>query len=78
MNSGAPPSHRGRIANQVDSRESLRSMYEPKADPFFDQLKADVLEGAASLDRGEGIPADALYAKAYALIDKIEKERDED
>ncbi len=55
--------------------ESYLSMYEPKADPFFDQLKADVLEGAASLDRGEGIPAEAVYAKAYALIDKIEKER---
>ena len=65
-------------SKQVRSRESPRSMYEPKADPFFEQLKADLLEGAASLDRGEGIPAEAVYAKAYALIDKIEKERDEE
>jgi hypothetical protein len=38
----------------------------------FEQLKADVLKGAASLDRGEGIPASEVYAKVRALIDKIE------
>ncbi len=53
-------------------------MYEPKSDPFFEKLKADVLEGAASLDRGEGIPAAEVYAKARALIDKIEKESAEE
>jgi hypothetical protein len=53
-------------------------MYEPKSDPFFEQLKADVLEGAASLDRGEGIRAAEVYTKARALIDKIEKDRDEE
>jgi hypothetical protein len=53
-------------------------MCDPKANPFFDQLEADVHEGAASLDRGEAIPAYDVYARAYALIDKIEKERDEE
>lgn len=47
-----------------------------KGDPFFEQLKADILEGAAAADRGELIPLDQAIAHARAAIDKVAARRE--
>ena len=50
-------------------------MYDPKGDPFFEQLKADVLEGFASAERGPCITADESIAEARATIARVAAER---
>jgi predicted transcriptional regulator len=42
-------------------------------DPFFEQLEADLREGVEAAERGELIPADAVWAQLYARVDDIEK-----
>ena len=44
-------------------------MLDPKHDRFLEQLKADLAEAAASLDRGEGIPWREVHADLVARID---------
>jgi len=50
-------------------------MYDPKGDPFFEQLKADVLEGFASAERGPCVPFEEAIANARAIIERVAAER---
>jgi len=50
-------------------------MYDPKGDPFFEQLKADVLEGFASAENGVCVTAEESIAEARAIIERIRAER---
>jgi len=50
-------------------------MHDPKRDPFFEGLKADLLDGLGSLDRGERVPLDEAIAHAHAAIDEVAKRR---
>ncbi len=45
-----------------------------KGDPFFEQLKADVLEGAAAADRGELFTIDEARARALGTIARIQRD----
>jgi hypothetical protein len=44
-----------------------------KGDPFFEQLRADVLEGIAALDRGEGISIEQVQAHLEQTIIDIQR-----
>ncbi len=52
-----------------------RRVYEPKSDPFSEQLKADVLEGLEDAKRGELIPADEVWTHLDATISEIERDQ---
>ncbi len=45
-------------------------MYEPKGDPFFEQLKADIQEGIDSADRGELIAEEDVWRELHERIDE--------
>jgi hypothetical protein len=45
-----------------------------KGDPFFEQLKADVLEGAAAADRGELFTIDEARARTLETIARIQRD----
>ncbi len=50
-------------------------MYNPQGDPFFEQLKKDVLEGFASAETSPCVSAEASIAQARATIARIAAER---
>jgi hypothetical protein len=48
-------------------------MQQPKGDPFFEQLKADVQEGIDEANRGEGIDAEIVWAHLREVIAELER-----
>jgi hypothetical protein len=46
-------------------------MLQPKNDPFFEQLKADIQEGVDACDRGETYSAEEVFRGLYATLDEI-------
>jgi len=48
-------------------------MLQPKNDPFFEQLKADVQEAIDECDRGETISEEEMWRNLYAAITEIER-----
>lgn len=50
-------------------------MMQPKGDPFFEQLKADIREALEEADQGLGVDADVVWAEMDALIDEIERRK---
>ncbi len=48
-------------------------MEQHAADPFFEQLKADVQEGIDAADRGELVDAEVVWQEMRERIDEIEK-----
>jgi hypothetical protein len=51
-------------------------MLDPKHNPFFEQLKADIHAGIEQADRGETIPLEDSLARARAAVLKIADEQD--
>ena len=51
-------------------------MLDPKHNPFFEQLKADIQAGVEQADRGEMIPLEDSLARAHAAVLKIADEQD--
>lgn len=49
-------------------------MLDPKHNPFFEQLKADINAGVEQADRGETIPLEDSLARARAAVLKIANE----
>ena len=76
-----------RIAEKVESglyttasevvREGLRLLFqqELRREERLARLRADIAVGLEELDRGEGIPADQLYAELTGLLDAMAEER---
>jgi hypothetical protein len=58
------------------SRERTLPMLDPKHDPFIEQVKADLAEGQAELDRGERIPWHEVLANLEADAQQRMAERD--
>ncbi|MEI9990874.1 MAG: type II toxin-antitoxin system ParD family antitoxin [Rhizomicrobium sp.] len=65
-------------------REAVREWKGPKKHPFppnypyvdnIDDLRRMVQEGIASLDRGEGIPAEKVYAEMRARIREVARSK---
>jgi hypothetical protein len=51
-------------------------MLDPKCNPFFEQLKADIHAGIEQADRGETLPLEDSLARARAAVLKIADEQD--
>jgi hypothetical protein len=51
-------------------------MLDPKHNPFFEQLKADIQVGIEQADRGETMPLEESLARARAAVMKIADEHD--
>jgi hypothetical protein len=51
-------------------------MLDPKHNPFFEQLKADIQAGVEQADRGETIPLEDSLARVRAAVLKIADEQD--
>jgi len=47
-------------------------------DPFLAGLRADIAEGIAEADRGEGVPADQVMADLHARIMRIAQQQEHD
>jgi predicted transcriptional regulator len=50
-------------------------MHFPQSDPFFEQLKIDVLEGLEEAERGELVPAEDVWAQVDGAIYKVERDK---
>lgn len=46
-------------------------MYQPKGDPFFPELKAEIEAGLEEADRGELIDHDAVWASVAETIKRV-------
>ncbi len=53
-------------------------MQQPKSDPFFEQLKADIQEGIDAGDRGETTAGEDVWRELHATVDEIERKRQRD
>ena len=58
-------------------REGLRLLAEQDAlrKRRLDEARKKVVDGLDALDRGEGVPADDVFARLEARIEKLERER---
>jgi len=50
-------------------------MLQPKNDPFFEQLKADIQEGIDECDRGETVSEEEMWRELDAIIDEAKRNR---
>lgn len=50
-------------------------MHQPKNDPFFEELKADIQEALDEVRRGETVDEEQAFASAHAAIDRVARER---
>jgi hypothetical protein len=41
----------------------LRAMQQPRRDPFFEQLEADLRVGVEAANRGETVPAEEVWRR---------------
>jgi hypothetical protein len=48
-------------------------MLQPKNDPFFEQLKADIQEAVDECDRGETLSEEEVWRDLDATISEIER-----
>jgi hypothetical protein len=64
-----------RMAGQVEPRKNA-AMLDPRHNPFIEQVKVDLAEGQAELDRGERIPWHEVLANLEADAQQRLTERD--
>jgi antitoxin ParD1/3/4 len=64
-----------RYTVHMDTKEPIANQTSvSKCDPFFEQLKADVLEGAAAADRGELFTIEEARARTLGTIARIQRD----
>ena len=64
-----------RMAGGVEPRKNT-AMLDPRHNPFIEQVKVDLAEGQAELDRGERIPWHEVLANLEADAQQRLTERD--
>lgn len=64
-----------RMAGRVEPQKNT-AMLDPRDNPFIEQVKADLAEGQAELDRGERIPWHEVLANLDADAQQRLTERD--
>jgi antitoxin ParD1/3/4 len=69
------PARSKRYAVHMDTKEAIANQTSvSKCDPYFEQLKADVLEGAAAADRGELFTIEEARARTLGTIARIQRD----
>jgi hypothetical protein len=49
---------------------------QPKNDPFFEELKADIQEALDEVRRGETVDEDEVWKTVYATIERVKRRRE--